>query len=284
MGAPPRCWSGCGGWTRVAEALLDAMARRSAERVAAIPDPDAVWARARATPPAPALSRDGFVLIAEVKRRAPSVGALDADPDPTGARVVEQALTYARAGASAVSVLTEPDRFDGALAHLGAAAAMLRPHGVPAMRKDFLVHPVQVAEARACGAGGVLVIVRMLSRAALEALLDAADALGMWVLVECFDAADAAVAAELFAARPGLLVGVNTRDLRTLQVVGDRLARLAPHLPPSAPRIAESGLQTPDDVRGARALGYTGALVGSALMSAPDPEALCRALREAGDV
>ncbi len=259
------------------------MARRSAERVAAQPDPGAVWEAARRAPPAPPLRSGGFTLVAEVKRRAPSVGALDADPDPDGVRVVQQALAYARAGARAVSVLTEPDRFDGALTHLAAVAALLRPHGVPAMRKDFLVDPVQLAEARAAGAGGALLIVRMLPRDRLEALLDAAATLGLWVLLECFDEQDAAIASSLGGGRTDLMVGVNTRDLRTLAVVPGRLARLSSLLPPELPRIAESGLLTPEDIEDAVRHGYTGALVGSALMRAPDPEALCAAFRQAGE-
>src|SRR5262249_56788312 len=126
---------------------------------------------------------------------------------------------YAGAGAAAVSVLTEPTRFDGSLAHLTAAVQALAPRSVPAMRKDFLVDPYQVFEARAAGAGGVLVILRMLAKEDTRALIDCAGALGMFVLLEAFDARDIALMHELIDAQRGatpLLAGVNCRDLATL--------------------------------------------------------------------
>ena len=143
-------------------------------------------ARSRDLPPAPRLrlSPQGFDLIAEMKLRSPAVGALR---DARHEDVTQRVLAYADAGAAAVSVLTEPSRFDGDLVHLAQAAAALAPHGIPAMRKDFLVDPYQVLEARAAGAGGVLLILRMLPRAALEALLDAALEHGLFVLLEAFD-------------------------------------------------------------------------------------------------
>jgi len=141
-------------------------------------------------------------------------------------------------------VLTEPSRFDGALEHLAAAAAALTPLAVPAMRKDFIVDPYQVLEARALGAGGVLVILRMLPRPELEALLECARAHGLFVLLEAFDAADMGLMQELIAAHRGtnqLLAGVNCRDLQTLQVVPGRLLELAALLPRADPRDALVG-------------------------------------------
>src|SRR5439155_16051623 len=108
----------------------------------------------------------------------------------SGEDVEARVRTYAKAGAAAVSVLTEPSRFDGSMTHLEAAAKSLVPLSVPAMRKDFLVDPYQVIEARVAGAGGVLVILRMLPRAGIDALLDCARTLGLFVLLEAFDAAD----------------------------------------------------------------------------------------------
>ncbi len=238
--------------------------------------------RALSTPVPPALALSGFDLIAEVKLRAPSAGVL-ATPDDPAAEAARRARAYADGGAAAISVLTEPSRFDGDLAHLAAAAAAV---SVPVMRKDFLVDPYQVWEARASGAGGVLLIVRMLSDDALRALLDAAAEAGLFALVEAFDAADLARCAPLVARWPSggppLLVGVNSRDLVTLAIDPTRLGALASAMPAGAVPVAESGIHTPDDARGAARHGYRVALVGTALMGAPDPGALARAMRAAG--
>jgi indole-3-glycerol phosphate synthase len=237
----------------------------------------------RHAPAAPALRLDprGFDLIAEFKLRSPAAGRLGAAAQSVGSRVTE----YARAGAAAVSVLTEPARFDGALEHLASAASALAPLGVPVMRKDFLVDPYQVLEARAAGAGGVLAIVRMLSRAELDALLDCARALGLFVLLEAFDAHDLELACERIAAHTApspLLAGVNCRDLATLEVSPRRLLELAPLLPPAVPCVAESGVNSAADARAIAAAGYQLALVGSALMRGDDPSALARTLLAAG--
>jgi indole-3-glycerol phosphate synthase len=236
-------------------------------------------ARIADLPPAPRLELGAFDLIAEVKLRSPAVGLLKpaADED-IGARV----STYARAGAAAVSILTEPSRFDGSLDDLARGARALAPLGVPAMRKDFLVDAYQVLEGRVAGAGGVLAILRMLPRADLERLIDAALELGMFVLLEAFDAPDIELAHALVGARRErrqlLLVGVNSRDLVTLKVVPGRLDALAAVLPKDVKRVAESGVATPADAARAAACGYDLALVGSALMSAQDPQALARAM------
>ncbi len=227
------------------------------------------------------LQTDGFDLIAELKLRSPAAGPLGAHPDSVEQRVA----AYARAGAAAVSVLTEPSRFDGALTHLQRAATALAPLAVPAMRKDFLVDPYQVLEARAAGAGGVLVILRLLPREELTALLDCARAHGLFVLLEAFDEDDIALMHELIAAHRGsnqLLAGVNCRNLATLAVVPERLIELAPRLPTSVPRVAESGVISVADAGRVAAAGYTVALVGSALMQGTDPGALAGALLAAG--
>jgi indole-3-glycerol phosphate synthase len=231
--------------------------------------------RAEAVPPAPPLrlSPLGFDLVAEIKLRSPALGALQ---DPAHDRL-GRAAAYARGGAAAVSVLTEPSRFDGSLAHLREAAAALTPLGVPVMRKDFLVDPYQVIEARAAGAGGVLLIVRMLPPARLAGMLETAAEQGLFALLEAFDARDLEVIGELLAARPrreGVLVGINCRDLTSLRVVSERFAELAPRLPPDVPAVAESGVATPADARRARALGYRLALVGTALMAREDAAGL----------
>jgi indole-3-glycerol phosphate synthase len=257
--------------------FLDAMARASRERVvhARAAEPlAALERRALATPPPPPLrlSPRGFDVIAEIKFRSPAAGVLGSAADAWLART----SSYGRAGAAAVSVLTEPSRFDGSLEHLREAAAVLAPLGVPAMRKDFLVDPYQVVEARVHGAGGVLVILRMLSRAQITELLDAAAAQRLFVLLEAFDAADLELAAEFARARAGreesLLIGVNCRDLQTLEVVPQRFAALSALLPNGLPPVAESGVG--NAAAAMRRLGFRVALIGTALMTHADPAAL----------
>ncbi|MGB6486942.1 MAG: indole-3-glycerol-phosphate synthase [Steroidobacteraceae bacterium] len=264
--------------------FLQQMAVASRERVraarAACPQAE-LLARAMATPSPPRLrlQAGGFDLIAELKLRSPAAGRLKG-PDED---VVTRVTTYARAGAAAVSVLTEPTRFDGSLEHLRIAAQALLPLAVPAMRKDFLVDPYQVIEARAAGAGGVLAILRMLSASELEALIRQARALELFVLLEAFDEQDLERLDGLLhrLGGEGLLAGVNSRDLQTLQMVPSRLEQLAGRLPRGIPRVAESGVGSVEDARRVAEAGYDLALVGSALMSDNDPAALAGALLSA---
>jgi len=263
--------------------FLDDMARSSAARVAQAirhESAQALERRAHAMPPSLPLhlSGAGFDVIAELKLRSPAVGRLgDASQDWLG-----RIAAYARGGAAAVSVLTEPSRFDGTLDHLRQAAEVLAPLGVPAMRKDFLVDPYQILEARAAGAGGVLVILRMLSRARIVELLDVATEHGMFVLLEAFDEVDLSAAHDLLNSRAAhraeheeqILIGINSRDLQTLQVVQERFAALAPLLPAGWPAVAESGVASAGDARRMRQLGYGVALIGTALMAHEDPSRL----------
>jgi indole-3-glycerol phosphate synthase len=266
------------------EGFLEQMAAASRERAdaaRAARSQAELLARALDTPPPPRLRLQpgGFDLIAELKLRSPAAGQLKGPGEDVAARVT----TYARAGAAAVSVLTEPTRFDGSLDHLYSASEALSPLGVPAMRKDFLVDPYQVIEARAAGAGGVLAIIRMLSEPELDALIQQARALDLFVLLEAFDERDlerlAAVLGRL--GTEGLLAGVNSRDLQTLRVVPSRLEQLARRLPAGIPRVAESGVGSAEDARRVAQAGYDLALVGSALMSGNDPAALASAMLSA---
>ncbi len=240
------------------------------------------WAESTPQPPKLLLSPKHFDVIAEVKLRSPAVGQLQASDEDIAARVT----SYARAGAAAVSGLTEPERFEGSLDHLEEASRALQSAGgVPPMRKDFLVDPYQVAEARLAGAGGILIIVRMLTRAELDALIIAARKLGLFVLIEAFDEADVAIAKELLAEHGGrvkLLIGINSRDLATLKVVPGRLEELVDKLPAGVPRVAESGVGTAEDAARLARAGYDMALIGSALMTAPDPSGLLASMITAG--
>jgi indole-3-glycerol phosphate synthase len=223
-----------------------------------------------------------FELIAEYKRQSPAVGSFRrADP-------AAQVTAYGRAGAAAVSVLTEPAQFGGDLAHLKTAAEALTPLGVPVMRKDFLVDPYQVVETRAAGGGGVLLILRMLSPAQLVELLDCAREMSLFVLLEAFDEEDLERAESAFSHAPSakdrlsVLLGVNCRDLRTLAVRPGRFLELASRLPPGIPRVAESGIETAHDCAHVARAGFEFALVGSALMKSPDPAQLVAGMLAAG--
>jgi indole-3-glycerol phosphate synthase len=256
--------------------FLDAMARSSRQRVAdaAAREPLAVLrARALATPAAPALRLNGsFGLIAEYKRRSPASGGLG------NHGLAEQVTAYAEAGAVAVSVLTEPTECRGTLAHATDAARVLAPLGVPVMRKDFLVDSYQLYQTRAAGAGGALLIIRLFSDAQLTEMLECARELGLFVLLEAFDATDIARIPRLSAHDAPVLAGVNCRDLQTLEVLPQRFRELASLLPCHLPRVAESGISTPDDCAEVASQGYDLALIGGALMRSAAPAAMLRTM------
>ena len=253
--------------------FLQTMATRSAERAAAA----GTFASADFDKPVVPLSLDTFDVIAEIKDRSPAEGELGAGHPISRS---DRATAYAAGGAAAISVLTEPSRFDGDLEHLEEVVAAVPD--TPVMRKDFLVEPVQVLEARKAGASGVLLIAAMLNDAKLTEMLDCAFEHGMFVLLEAFDEEDLRRSALFVDNVPGnLLVGVNTRNLRTLDVDPERLRNLSGLLP-SATCVAESGLHEPVDAARVAQWGYRMALVGTALMRSDDPGALVAAMREAG--
>jgi indole-3-glycerol phosphate synthase len=267
--------------------LLTDMARLSYERYeqakAVVPEAQ-LWARANAMAPAPSLklSAEGFDLIAECKLHSPSAGDLSGHTADVQSRVA----AYGLGGAAAVSVLTEPTRFGGELGHLTQAAQVLTPLGVPTMRKDFLVEPYQVMEARVAGAGGVLVIARMLDKSRITALLDCAAMLGLFVLIEAFDAEDIALINDVLSARKQhdekILVGINCRDLQSLKVNFERFSEMVDLLPSEYPKVAESGVGNTDDVQRVVRLGFQMALIGTTLMNSADPKALASELLKAG--
>jgi indole-3-glycerol phosphate synthase len=236
---------------------------------------DTLRAQADAAPPvlgfAAAVARgDRLNVIAECKRRSPSRGVLRRTYDPPAI-----ARDYEAAGAAAVSVITEPTFFDGDLDHLRAVRQAVR---LPLLRKDFIVCPYQLWEARAAGADAVLLIVAALHGGELESLLGEARTIGLDVLVEVHDEAELDRALGAGA----LLTGVNNRNLRTLAVDVDASRRLGARLPPHVIGVAESGLRTADDLHALRAVGYRAFLVGERLMTAEDPGAALRELTLAG--
>ncbi len=214
-------------------------------------------------------------VIAEIKRSSPSAGAIEARLD-AGA----QARRYVAGGAAAISVLTEERWFGGSLSDLAEVSASA---GCVTLRKDFVLHEAQIDAALAAGAGGVLLIVAFLSADALASLYAYAVRRGLDALVEVHTEAEAEVAASLGAP----LIGVNARDLRTLEVDRGAVLRLGPRLEELTRStegvilVAESGIQAPAHVRAAWASGYRAVLVGEALVRAADPSALVRGLSEA---
>jgi len=267
--------------------LLSDMARLSYERfeTARAQESEAsLWSRAIAMPATLKLklSAEGFDLIAECKLQSPSMGDLSANTSDVESRVT----AYGLGGAAIVSVLTEPTRFGGQLEHLEQASTVLAPFNVPTMRKDFLVEPYQVMEARVHGAGGVLVIARMLDQSRIKALLDCAAMLNMFVLIEAFDAVDIAIISEVLTTRKDrnerILIGINCRDLQTLKINFERFAELVELLPGNYAKVAESGVNDADDVRRIVQLGFSIALVGTTLMNNADPRVMASALLVAG--
>jgi indole-3-glycerol phosphate synthase len=216
--------------------------------------------------PLPAFRRDGSSVIAEVKRRSPSKGDLAAIPDPAAL-----ASAYEQGGAAAVSVLTEERRFGGSLVDLDAVRTAV---DVPLLRKDFVVDPYQLLESRAHGADLVLLIVAALPGDRLATLYDRSLELGLTPLVEVHDEPEAERATELGAS----LIGVNARDLRTLEVDPATFGKLSPGLSDDAVTVAESGIGTPADVRRLVGEGADVVLVGEALVRDGDPVSAVRAM------
>ena len=205
-----------------------------------------------------ALRRPNVGIIAEIKRRSPSKGTIN-----EGIEAASRAAEYARGGAAAISVLTEPERFGGSLDDL---TAVRRAVGVPVLRKDFIVHELQVAEARSCGASAILLIARALDPALARELADAATACGLDVLFEVRDETELARGLAI----GGAVIGINTRNLESLQVDAAVAARLVPLVPAGRVAVYESGVAVREDVERAARLGADAVLVGSSLSRAAD--------------
>ena len=211
-----------------------------------------------------ALQRPQLAVIAEMKAKSPSAGALSLAYRPSG-----MAAAYEAAGAAALSVLTQRSRFGGWPDHLALARRAAR---LPVLRKDFVTDPYQVFEARAYGADAVLLIVAALEQALLVELQDLVRRLGMTALVEVHTTGELAVAADVGAD----VIGINHRNLKTMTVDTGLTARLRPRVPAGTVLVAESGIRDASDARRMRAVGADAVLVGEALMRAPDPRELIR--------
>ena len=216
-----------------------------------------------------ALWGDRVRLIAEVKKTSPSKGLLAEHYDP-----VAQATVYADNGAAAISVLTEVDHFQGSLDHLRAVRQAVGPSGVPVLRKDFLYDPYQLVEARAAGADAALLIVAMLSPDQLREMLAAAQGIFLQALVEVHSEVELHTALNSGAE----IIGINHRDLKTFEMDMGLAVRLAPIVPQGRIIVAESGIDSAEDVLPLKRAGVHAVLVGESLMVAPDPAAKVREL------
>ena len=250
---------------RLAPILDDARARAKRLRLEAVQTE--AYGRAEVPSFEAALAAPGLAVIAEVKRRSPSRGALAEALDPA-----DQARRYEGGGAAAISVLTEPHHFDGSNADLEAVGAAV---DLPLLRKDFTVSEKQVWEAKAIGASALLLIVSALDQDRLVTFLDLAADIGIDALVEVHDGEEARRARDAGAR----IVGVNNRDLTTFEVDLARSEELRPLLDDAAVRVAESGIWTAADAARMSNAGYDAVLVGEALVRADDPATLIGALR-----
>lgn len=217
-----------------------------------------------------ALRKPGVQVIAEVKRASPSKGALADIPEPA-----ELAAAYEQGGAAIISCLTEERRFKGSLADLDSVR---RAVGIPVVRKDFIVTPYQVHEARAHGADLVLLMCSALDQPTLESLLDRTESLGMNALVEAHTLEEM----ERAVSAGAKILGINARNLKTLDVDLKVFEKLAPHLPDDVVKVAESGVKGPEELRYYATHGAQAVLVGEGLVTAGDPGQACRRLVAAG--
>lgn len=257
------------------ESILERIVAAVGARLAATPEPvDLALRAARARERAPrrslfeALSADGTRIIAECKKASPSVGVLCPGLEPA-----MLATRYQAAGAAAISVVTEPDFFQGRLDWLPKVRAAV---DLPVLRKDFIIDERQLREAAALGADAVLLIQRILPGERLAELVDSARELDLEILVELFVDEDPAPAVASGAA----MIGVNARDLATFTTSLNAVAAMAERLPPDRVRVAESGITGAHDVARLRDAGYDAFLVGEHLVRADDPGAALRRLTE----
>jgi indole-3-glycerol phosphate synthase len=257
----------------VLESIIEGVRADLAVREAALPFDALKELAAKAPPPRDAISalRSADIsVIAEIKRRSPSKGDLASIADPA-----TLAKDYADAGARVISVLTEQRRFNGSLDDLDAVRAAV---SIPVLRKDFIIRPYQIHEARAHGADMLLLIVAALEQPVLVSMIDRTESLGMTALVEVHTEEEADRALQAGAT----VIGVNARDLKTLQVDRDCFARIAPGLPSHVIRIAESGVRGTADLLAYAGAGADAVLVGEGLVTSGDPRSMVAELVTAG--
>lgn len=260
----------------ILDAIIAGVLEDTARREAAVPFED-IKAQALSAPePLDALaalsSSDSSTVsvIAEVKRASPSKGHLADIPEP---EILAKA--YETNGAAVISCLTEERRFHGSLADFDKVRAAV---DIPLLRKDFTTTPYQIHEARAHGADVILLIVAALDQDRLTALLDRTESLGMTALVEVHTEEEA----ERAVAAGAKVIGVNARNLKTLEVDPGVFARIAPQLPDSVVKVAESGVRNASDMRTYAASGANAILVGEGLVTSSNPGQACRSLAAAG--
>jgi indole-3-glycerol phosphate synthase len=257
----------------VLDSIIEGVRADVAAREAVVPLAEIKQMAKDAPPPLDvlaALREPGIGVIAEVKRASPSRGALASISDPA-----KLAQAYEDGGARVISVLTEQRRFNGSLDDLDAVRAAV---SIPVLRKDFIVRPYQIHEARAHGADMLLLIVAALEQSVLEPMLDRTESLGMTALVEVHTEEEADRALQAGAK----VIGVNARDLKTLDVDRDCFARIAPGLPSNVIRIAESGIRGTADLLAYAGAGADAVLVGEGLVTSGDPRSAVADLVTAG--
>ncbi|MCH9643174.1 MAG: indole-3-glycerol phosphate synthase TrpC [Actinomycetia bacterium] len=261
------------GSATVLDSILEGVRADVAAREAVVSQAE-VKERARRTPKPldvmAALRAPGVGVIAEVKRASPSRGAMASIADPA-----KLACAYQDGGARVISVLTEERRFNGSLADLDAVRAAV---SIPLLRKDFIIRPYQIHEARAHGADMLLLIVAALEQPALVSLLERTESLGMTALVEVHTEEEADRALQAGAS----VIGVNARNLKTLEVDRDCFGRIAPGLPSNVIRIAESGVRGTADLLAYAGAGADSVLVGEGLVTSGDPRSAVADLVTAG--
>lgn len=254
----------------ILERIVEARRESIAHRKRVLPEVALKIAVEKKAPPARdffgALSRDGINIVAELKKASPSLGLIREAYDPG-----ELAGALAAAGAAALSVLTEEDFFQGSLAHLKEAG---KAAGIPILRKDFIVDPWQVWEARAAGADAFLLIAAILEDESLRQLLELGRSLGMEALVEVHSQKEA----ERAASAGARIIGVNNRDLRNFQVRLETSLELAESIPEDCVAVSESGIHNAEHIARLRAAGFDAFLIGERLMKQVDPAAALREL------
>jgi|TARA_B100001250_G_C19815626_1_gene798164 indole-3-glycerol phosphate synthase len=229
--------------------------------------------------PPPIVLDNQFNIIAEIKKRSPAKGNLQ----NSNFSLEQQLKSYALANPMAISILTEPEEFKGSLTDLSFAAGIMNKYKIPVMRKDFLVDPYQLLEAKKMGASGVLLITSILSYEQIDSLLSCASENHLFVLLEAFDHKDLEIINKInlekyINSACQILCGINCRNLKTLEISFDRFKHLSKLLPKNIISVAESGIENTEHIRSIINLGFSAALIGSKLMESSNPEKLLNEL------